>query len=244
MDQLMQLISKGGVVMWPIAGAAFIALGIIIERSIFFILSGIKYISFKDRLKETIDDIKMGNSNGNPIRMEEQVANLKSAYSTFKWNNNSYVKIALTYFQNLHTHRANRDEALRRVGSIEIERMEKYFQGLSAISHATPLLGLLGTVTGIISSFAVIAELGGQVDVSALAGGIWEAMLTTAAGLAVAIPTNLAYLYFEKIVSSRSNRMSYVISYLNEKFLINDTETDEPVIIHDTEGEMISDNLG
>jgi len=126
--------------------------------------------------------------------------------------------------------------------------MEKNFKGLSAISHVSPLLGLLGTVTGIIGAFAVISELGGQVDVTALAGGIWEAMLTTAAGLVVAIPAQLSFLYFEKVVSARANRMSYIITYLNEElFSGNKLETgsekisraSELIKHEETEGEGI-----
>jgi biopolymer transport protein ExbB len=57
------------------------------------------------------------------------------------------------------------------------------------------LLGLLGTVLGMIKAFMVIQEMGGKVNAAVLAGGIWEAMLTTALGLAVALPTMVAYSY-------------------------------------------------
>jgi len=57
------------------------------------------------------------------------------------------------------------------------------------------LLGLLGTVLGMIKAFMVIQEMGGKVNAAVLAGGIWEAMLTTAMGLAVALPTMLAHSY-------------------------------------------------
>ncbi len=246
MEELMNLIAKGGPVMWPIAGAALVALGIIIERSIFFAVSGINYIRFRDRLRDAIREMRKRLESGDVLVSEEGLDSLKQAYSAFRWNNSCYARIAMAYLDSIHAGKAGRDETLRRVGSEEIERMEKYFQGLSAISHASPLLGLLGTVTGIISSFAVISQLGGQVDVAALAGGIWEAMLTTAAGLSVAIPTSLAYLYFEKIVSYRSNRMSYIITYLNEVFLGEGERGGEELFQHeeDSREEAAADRLG
>ncbi|NPA95370.1 MAG: MotA/TolQ/ExbB proton channel family protein [Thermodesulfobacteria bacterium] len=70
---------------------------------------------------------------------------------------------------------------------------------LATLATIAPLLGLLGTVTGLIRAFMVIEKAGGQVNASSLAGGIWEAMLTTAVGLGVAIPLILAH----KILLSR-----------------------------------------
>ncbi|MHA2609500.1 MAG: MotA/TolQ/ExbB proton channel family protein [bacterium JZ-2024 1] len=68
---------------------------------------------------------------------------------------------------------------------------------LSAIATLAPLLGLLGTVTGMVRSFMVIERLGWEVDPALLAGGIWEALLTTVFGLIVAVPTLLAYYIFD-----------------------------------------------
>jgi biopolymer transport protein ExbB len=66
---------------------------------------------------------------------------------------------------------------------------------MATIGNIAPLLGLLGTVIGLIKAFMVIQEMGGKVNASVLAGGIWEAMLTTALGLGVALPTMLAHSY-------------------------------------------------
>ncbi len=78
-----------------------------------------------------------------------------------------------------------------------IRRMERYLRGLATIATVSPLLGLLGTVIGMIKSFIQIEIHGGSVNASLLAGGIWEALLTTAAGLAVAIPCILFYNIFQ-----------------------------------------------
>ncbi|MDD5436012.1 MAG: MotA/TolQ/ExbB proton channel family protein, partial [Candidatus Omnitrophica bacterium] len=81
---------------------------------------------------------------------------------------------------------------------LEIPRLEKHLPILATIAHIAPLLGLLGTVTGMIKSFQVIqakAMALTPVNPGDLAGGIWEALLATVAGLAVAIPTYVAYNY-------------------------------------------------
>jgi biopolymer transport protein ExbB len=77
----------------------------------------------------------------------------------------------------------------------ETRDLSRYLQALATIANITPLLGLLGTVLGMIKAFMVIQEMGGKVNASVLAGGIWEAMLTTALGLAVALPTMVAHSY-------------------------------------------------
>lgn len=76
-------------------------------------------------------------------------------------------------------------------------RLERGFRLLDAVAQIAPLLGLFGTVLGMISAFRALEEAGAQVDPSVLAGGIWVALLTTAVGLAVAMPTALALDWFE-----------------------------------------------
>ena len=93
---------------------------------------------------------------------------------------------------------ANDTEAeVSRVGSAQIRNLESWLRGLSSIAHLSPLLGLLGTVTGMISAFMRLEEVGSRVDPSILSGGIWEALLTTAFGLTVAIPAMAAFYYLE-----------------------------------------------
>ena len=84
-----------------------------------------------------------------------------------------------------------------RVGSAEIQRLESMLRGLSALAQLSPLLGLLGTVTGMIEAFMELQNAGARPDPGALSGGIWEALLTTAFGLMVAIPAMGAFYFFE-----------------------------------------------
>ncbi|MDR7123957.1 MotA/TolQ/ExbB proton channel family protein [Pseudotabrizicola sp. 4114] len=80
-------------------------------------------------------------------------------------------------------------------------------RGLELASTIGPLLGLLGTVTGMIAAFQALQEAGSRADPAALAGGIWEALLTTAAGMAVAIPAQVALTWFEAVVDSLRHDM-------------------------------------
>lgn len=112
---------------------------------------------------------------------------------------------------------ANRSMSIRdieaeisRIGSKEIRNLESWLRGLSAIAHLSPLLGLLGTVTGMIIAFMRLEEAGSRVDPSILSGGIWEALLTTAFGLTVAIPAMAAFYYLEGEVDQVRSAMKDV----------------------------------
>jgi biopolymer transport protein ExbB len=89
------------------------------------------------------------------------------------------------------------EEALQIAGGREAQRLERNMTGLATIVAGAPLLGFLGTVLGMIQAFQQIEQLGGNVNAAVLAGGIWQAMLTTAAGLTVAAPTLFAHNYIE-----------------------------------------------
>ncbi len=88
-----------------------------------------------------------------------------------------------------------------------LARARTGLRGLELASTVGPLLGLLGTVTGMIAAFQALQEAGARADPSALAGGIWEALLTTAAGMAVAIPAQMALTWFESVVDDLAGDM-------------------------------------
>jgi biopolymer transport protein ExbB len=95
-------------------------------------------------------------------------------------------------------------EAAERVDAMAeaaLGRLESGFRLLDAIAQTAPLLGLFGTVIGMIEAFQALQGAGSSVDPSILAGGIWVALLTTAVGLAVAMPTGLALTWFESRVA-------------------------------------------
>jgi biopolymer transport protein ExbB len=91
----------------------------------------------------------------------------------------------------------DRDAEIGRVGTAEIRNLESHLRGLEVIANLSPLLGLLGTVLGMIKAFAKLESAGSKVDPALLAGGIWEALLTTAFGLVIAIPALAAFYMLE-----------------------------------------------
>ncbi len=88
-------------------------------------------------------------------------------------------------------------ERLEAEAEVRFARLEMGFRLLDSVAQLAPLLGLFGTVLGMISAFQALQDAGSQVDPSILAGGIWVALLTTAVGLAVAMPTALILSWFE-----------------------------------------------
>ena len=91
-------------------------------------------------------------------------------------------------------------EEMQRVGARELESLRSHLRVLEVIGTLSPLLGLFGTVLGMIEAFRRLEEAGSRVDPAILSGGIWEALLTTAIGLAVAIPAVAALNWLERKV--------------------------------------------
>ncbi|MEM9146548.1 MAG: MotA/TolQ/ExbB proton channel family protein [Pseudomonadota bacterium] len=103
--------------------------------------------------------------------------------------------------------RAPLERELERRGNEELERMRRHLRTLEVIAMVSPLLGLLGTVLGMIQSFQELELAGGSANAAVLAGGIWQALLTTAAGLIVAIPAAIA----ANLLSARVDRAGHQI---------------------------------
>ena len=104
-------------------------------------------------------------------------------------------------------------EAILDAANLEIPKLERYLSALGTIAHITPLLGLLGTVTGNIRAFGVLGSFGSIGDPGLLAKGISEALLTTAAGIIVALPAISFYNYLV-------NKVNHIIIRLENR--VND----------------------
>jgi biopolymer transport protein ExbB len=94
-----------------------------------------------------------------------------------------------------------------RVARAQLARAGTGLRALELFATIGPLLGLFGTVTGMISAFQALQEAGARADPATLAGGIWEALLTTAAGMAIAIPAQIALTWFESISTRLRHEM-------------------------------------
>jgi len=122
-----------------------------------------------------------------------------------------------------------REEAAR-VGARHLSRLRSYFRPLEVIGALAPLLGLLGTVMGMITAFQQLADAGNQVNPAILSNGIWEALLTTAVGLVVAIPTVAALNWFERIVERLHEDMQDALTrfFTRQEAVFAQTREDEP----------------
>ncbi|MFW5724439.1 MAG: MotA/TolQ/ExbB proton channel family protein [Halochromatium sp.] len=105
-------------------------------------------------------------------------------------------------------------EELTRAASAQLEQLRAWLRALEVIAALSPLLGLLGTVLGMIEAFRQLELAGSQVDPAILSGGIWQALLTTAAGLSVAIPVVLLHSWLERRVERCAHGMEDAVTRL------------------------------
>lgn len=121
-----------------------------------------------------------------------------------------------------------REEVARLAGD-RIETLRSYLRPLELIASVAPLLGLFGTVLGMIDAFRQLEQAGSQVNPSVLSGGIWVALLTTAVGLAVAIPVVSVLAWLERVVDRLTHEMETVVTQVFTRDLsvpvLADTET-------------------
>ena len=107
------------------------------------------------------------------------------------------------------------EKVMEREGEKQIHTLERYLGGLIVIIGVEPMLGFLGTITGLIRAFMTWERLGSNITVNTLAAGIYEAMITTAAGLIIAIPYYVAY----HMIVSRIKRHAQEISYFGNTLI-------------------------
>lgn len=175
---MLELFERGGIMMYPILLASIIALIFIIERAI--ALRKRKII-----IPEIISVVES-------FSTEKDIEFAKNICTKYNGPLPNLINIAL---ENAGSPKAEIRELLEDQGRQDIRSLEKGLGILETIAAIAPLMGLLGTVIGMVGVFAVIKEQGvGQT--AALSGGISEALLTTVAGLFVGIPVLMAYNYF------------------------------------------------
>jgi len=123
---------------------------------------------------------------------------------------------------------------LERQAAEVLESLRSWFRPLEVIASLAPLLGLFGTVLGMISAFQQLEQAGNRVNPAILSGGIWEALLTTAVGLAVAIPTVVALNWLERKVDRLAHDMNTIVTQVFTAELFGDPlaiKTDETPVL-------------
>lgn len=188
---LLELFQKGGPLMYPLLICSIVTITIGLER-------GYHYI-------------KLGGGGSLPPAVKESIAkgDYEHALQTARQSRGPIAAIITSAL----LHRGDREameKAISVKGSLELKRLNEHLHILELIGRLAPMTGLFGTVLGMVAAFQKVAEAKGQVDPSILAGGIWEALLTTAAGLSVALPALILHHFFEDKVGSEAFRMKLV----------------------------------
>lgn len=174
-----QVFVAGGPLMWPILICSIMSLAIILER--FYYLSRAK-INAPNFLNKILEDVKQSRT--------------KEALDRCDKASNPVSRMLKSGILKYGKPRDQIKETLEDASLYEIPILEKRMTTLATIAHISPLLGLLGTVTGMVRAFQMIQVKAGTLNPANpadLAGGIWEALLTTVFGLMVAIPTFVFY---------------------------------------------------
>ncbi|MDX5321809.1 MAG: MotA/TolQ/ExbB proton channel family protein [Bacteroidota bacterium] len=184
---LLELTMKGGLIMIPIAVLFVIGIYLTIER----------YMTIKKAAKQDA---------GFMANVKDMVANgnIAGAKSLCANNGTPIGRMLEKGISRIGKPMKNIEVAIENVGKLEIYRLEKGMATLATISGAAPMIGFLGTVTGMIRAFFRMANAGNNIDITQLSGGIYEAMVTTVAGLIVGIFAyighNLLSAMIEKVV--------------------------------------------
>jgi len=178
-----EFIQQGGLVMYVLLAASVLALTIIFERA----------WSLRRSVVIPIKDVKA-------VEAAVRANDVEKAMQLCREHNSSMSRILWIALANRGVRRSIMKEILEESGRQEVAHLDRFIGVLGVVAAISPLLGLLGTVIGMIEVFQQISLVGvGKADV--LAGGISKALNTTAAGLTVAIPAMVAYRYFESRVN-------------------------------------------
>lgn len=141
---------------------------------------------------------------------DQAIATLSSSPSPLA----AAIAQAMRTLDEAHLSEAQARERIERSALDQIESTRTHLRALDLIASLAPLLGLLGSVLGMIDAFRALEAAGDRVQPSILFGGIWEALLTTAAGLTIAIPAIVAVGYFERRVEALQQAMESALTQL------------------------------
>ncbi|MDD3655390.1 MAG: MotA/TolQ/ExbB proton channel family protein [Atribacterota bacterium] len=207
---MFELFNKGGFLMYPIFFCSLLAIAIFFERM--FYLKSIKTSTrkFSSRISDLI-----------------RKGNINFAITACRKNYSPISQIILSALLKYGSSRGEIKETIEDTANQEISILEKNLPVLATVGNIAPLLGLLGTVFGMIKGFQVISSMGVG-NPEALAGAISEALLTTAFGLSVAIPTIVAYNYLINRVDRQIKEMEAtsieILELLSIKREVNEEE--------------------
>lgn len=197
------LVTDGGYIMIPLAVLFLVGLYIFIERCLALSRASKNDGSFMNRIRDYI--------------MEGDIAN---ARQLCKRTDTPYARLILKGVNRIGRPMNDVQTAIENTGNIEVANLTKGFSWLSTTAAGAPMLGFLGTVIGMIEAFFAMANAGTAANISVLSSGIYQALVTTVAGLVVGIAALFAYNYLvarlNRIMSSMEAKTMEFMDLLNE----------------------------
>ncbi len=203
MDAIVDLFTKGGIYIFPLILCSIFGLAIFLQKLHTLQKKKLLPEEFLSSLYKTVE-----------------TKGLEEAKSLCASSDSAVAKMALVAAHNSGRSKEDMHEAIETAGKNEAQGLEKYIETLLTISSISTLIGLLGTISGMIKVFAVISEKD-IVDPPSLAGGISEALYTTALGLTIAIPALIAYKYtdgkFRELISELEEEGKKILEAFSKK---------------------------
>ena len=181
---------KGGVIMIPLLILSILAIYIFIERAVVIRKAAREDRTFMDRIKDYIHE-----------------GDVDAALNLCKKTDTPYARLIEKGITRLGRPMNDVLVAIENVGNLEVAKLEKGFPWLATAAAGAPMLGFLGTVTGMVRAFYNMASAGTSADITTLSGGIYEALVTTVAGLVVGIIALFAYNYLVARVDGGVNQL-------------------------------------
>ncbi len=188
-----ELMVAGGPVMYPLFGFALLALGVVLVKAVQFARIGVGHTASVQKALALVRQHAGPRAVEELDKRREPIAKVAAAAIRGKLNprmNDQLVR-----------------EEVTRVAQAQLDGLERGLAFLALVAMIEPLLGLLGTVFGLIEAFQQIQTAGSRVEPATLAGGIWQALITTAVGLSAAIPVAIAHTWLQRVVDVEAHRM-------------------------------------
>jgi len=182
---LPNLMAQGGVMIWVLLAASAVAMLVFAERLLHYHRAQINSMEFLNGVR-------------NVLKRE----NIVEALSICDATPGPVARLVKVAVLNRERGRQGVRESLEEAGLMEVPRLEEKLNVLATLAQIAPLLGLLGTVLGFLKVYSALQMAGSQAHMEMLAGGIWQSLISTAGGLAVAIPCYAGYNYLVSRVNS------------------------------------------
>jgi len=207
---------KGGWVMYVIVMLSVYVLGVMLFKAYQFVTCEVFNTYFIDKVMVHVKRGELTDASQLLARERGPLARI--------------MRVSIESIMNRDMTMKSRESEIARVGSGELRYLESHMRGLEMASAIGPLLGLLGTVIGMVETFSKLSESGSRVDPSMFAGGIWQALTTTVGGLLVAVPAMASYYLIDSIIERVRATMRDVtiqILALEDNYIRNEKEQEK-----------------